>query len=111
MNKVKFLTYSYLCLLSCFLLLIKNGYSQKYALLIGVDYPYPLTLDWTGQDAIKFGEILKENFGFQVKTLTSKEQTNKIRLIQEFESIKKNNYQQLIVFFQGMENRTLIARK
>ncbi len=96
----------YKCLLlyvtiTCAALLGEKCYAQKFSLLIGVDYPSPNTLDYTQADAIAFGDVLEKNFGFQTKRLTKPEETTKKRLLREFEMLKKNRYDQVIVFFSG----------
>ncbi len=76
-------------------------YAQKFALLIGVDYPAPNTLDYTRTDAIALGNVLKKNFGFQIKQLTTPEETTRKRLMKEFSILQKSQYNQVIVFFSG----------
>lgn len=80
-------------------------YSQKYALLIGIDYSGSshLPLDYTGNDALKFGQILEKNYGFVVDYLTSKEKTTKKYILSFFDALKDKKYkfEQLIIFFSG----------
>ncbi len=92
----------FILLFLCVLFIIPVQAQKKYALLIGVDYKKPMKkLTWTTRDAIEFSEILKNNFGFKVKTLTTPQQTTYDRIKKEFSKLKKNShlYDQVIVFF------------
>lgn len=79
-------------------------YAQnKYALLIGVDYEGRLALDYTRQDAIKLGQILKTNFGYTTKVLTRQNETTQQAIKRAFSDLKElgEKYDQIIVFFSG----------
>jgi len=80
---------------------------NKYALLIGVDYEGSVALDYTRQDAIEMGRILKNNFGFKTKVLTKKSDTTRKAIKRAFSDLKENgkNYDSIIVFFSGHVQR------
>lgn len=78
-----------------------KGYSQNYALLIGVDYPLELSLKWTGNDARKIGAVLRNNFGYKTDVLTTRSQTKRESLWSAFARLKKKKYDKLIIYFSG----------
>ncbi len=98
-------TTSKICILAFLLSSVQPLLSQdRFALLIGVDYKKPVPkLTWTTRDAIEFGKVLKNNFGYQVKTLTTPQETTRKRIVKEFSNLKKNGhkYEQIIIFFSG----------
>jgi len=99
MTKKIFFMALFLCLT-----LFQSAYAQnKYALLIGVDYDGSLALDYTRQDAIEMGRILKDNFGYETKVLTKKNETTKEAILRAFSDLKKNgkDYENVILFFSG----------
>ena len=79
-------TTSKICILALLLSAVQTLLPQaRFALLIGVDYKKPLPkLTWTRRDAIEFGKVLRNNFGYQVKTLTTPQETTRKRIVKEF---------------------------
>ena len=79
--KLRMNTTSKICILAFLLSAVQPLLPQeRFALLIGVDYKKPLPkLTWTRRDAIEFGKVLKNNFGYKVKTLTTPQETTRKR--------------------------------
>ncbi len=54
-----------------------QGLGKKYALLIGVEYDPPYTLDWTARDAEMIANTLKGVYGFDTTLLIGAENTTR----------------------------------
>jgi len=103
MTKKIFFMALFLCLA-----LFQSAHAQnKYALLIGVDYDGSLALDYTRQDAIEMGRVLKDNFGYKTKVLTKKNETTKEAILIALADLKKNgkDYENVVFFFSGHGQR------
>ncbi|MCP4112769.1 MAG: DUF1566 domain-containing protein [Desulfobacteraceae bacterium] len=77
---------------------------KKYALVIGVDYPPPHTLDWTVRDAKMIAKTLQDVYGFETTLVTGNKETTRQGITKAFSRLKKRNYKtsdQVVVFFSG----------
>jgi len=75
---------------------------RRYAIVIGIDYQPPYNLDYTIKDAQEVAKAL-ENFDFEVRLLTKKEETTRKHIMREFELLRQkvNENDQIIVFYSG----------
>ena len=81
-----------------------EGLGNRYALVIGVEYESPYTLDWTKKDAESIGNLLDDIYAYDVKYLIGKKNTTRENIINEFDLLKdrvKNENDQVIIFYSG----------
>ena len=75
---------------------------RKMALIIGVEYPPPYTLEWTVREANMINKTLKDVYGFETDVLTGN--VSKQQVLIAFDNLKQkasNSDDQILVFFSG----------
>ncbi|ETR68852.1 MAG: hypothetical protein OMM_04311 [Candidatus Magnetoglobus multicellularis str. Araruama] len=75
---------------------------RKMALIIGVEYPPPYTLEWTVREANMINKTLQDIYGFETDVLTGN--VSKQQMLIAFDNLKQkasNSDDQIIVFFSG----------
>jgi hypothetical protein len=100
-NKQSYKNFTLFITIFLFIIFGDFVYAKKFALCIGVPYKGNLKLEYTKADATEFGNVLKSNFNFETKILVNEDETRKSSLEKEFEVLRGEIYDQLIIFFSG----------
>ncbi len=81
-----------------------EGLGKRYALLIGVEYAPPFTLDWTAKDAEMIANTFNGVYGFETILLIGAENTTREKIRNALGQLKRKargTGDQVVVFFSG----------